>query len=138
MASRTRLRDLVGSLTDEQLGVTLPNGWPIYVALAHVAFWDQRSCVLMNTWLKEGIAPSPCPIDIDAINDTLVPFLAALPPRGAAELAVSCAEAVDARLAQAPDDFIAGLVALGGRFRLYRSDHRTVHLDRIEAALKRK
>jgi hypothetical protein len=133
-AERSRLRDLVTSITDEQLRLLLPNGWPIYVALAHLAFWDQRSAVLVKKWNKDGIAPSP--IDVHVVNDALVPFFHAMAPRKAAELALFSAETIDSQLEQAPDNLIAGLVALGDRFRLFRSDHRKVHLDKIESVLK--
>jgi len=43
---RERLRFLVEGLTDEQLSTPLGTDWTIAVALAHLAFWDQRSLVL--------------------------------------------------------------------------------------------
>jgi hypothetical protein len=131
---RARLRNLIASITDEQLLLRLPNGWPIYVALAHLAFWDQRSTVLMKKWSKESVSPSS--IEIDVINDTLLPFFLAIPPRRAADLALSSAEAIDSQLEQAPDDLIAGIAALGERFRLFRSDHRKLHLDKIDSVLE--
>jgi hypothetical protein len=132
-AARARLRTLISSLTDQQLRLLLPNGWPIYVALAHLAFWDQRSAILMKKWIKDGITPSP--IDVHVVNDTLIPFFTAMPTLQAADLALSSAESIDSQLEQAPDDLIAGLTALGDRFRLYRSDHRKLHLDKIELVL---
>lgn len=133
-AARKRLRDLIESMTDEQLRITLPNGWPVYVALAHLAFWDHRSAILIKTWAKEGISPSG--VDVHVINDALIPFFTAIPPREAAELALSSAEAVDLQLEQASDNLVSGLAALGDRFRLYRADHRNLHLERIESVLK--
>lgn len=133
-AERARLRNLVTSITDQQLRLPLPNGWPIYAALAHLAFWDQRSTVLMEKWSKHGITSSP--IDMHVINDTLLPLFRAIPPRQAADLALSSAEAIDKQLEEAPDDLIAAIAALGDRFRLYRSDHRKLHLDEIESVLK--
>lgn len=132
-SERVRLRNLVLSITDQQLRLALPNGWPIYVALAHLAFWDNRSTVLMKKWSKDGITPSP--IDMHIINDTLVPFFMAMLPRQAADLALSSAESIDSQLERASDELISGLTALGDRFRLYRSDHRKMHLDQIEAVL---
>ena len=131
---RTRLRNLITSITDQQLLLPLPNGWPIYAALAHLAFWDQRSTVLMKKWSKEGITPSP--IDMHIVNDTLLPFFLAIPPRQAADLALSSAEVIDSWLEQAPDDLIAGIAALGDGFRLFRSSHRKLHLDKIESVLE--
>ena len=106
------------------------------VALAHLAFWDQRSMVLMRKWEADGVAP--CPIDIDVINESLLPLWLALPSRAAAGLAVSAAEAIDRELEEAPEELIAAIESLGERFRLYRSDHRKMHLDQIEEVLKNK
>lgn len=133
-SERTRLRDLVSSLTDQQLLLRLPSGWPIYVALAHLAFWDQRSAILIRKWKEHGITQSP--VDPQVINDALAPFFQAMPPRHAADFAVQSAETIDTLLAEAPDDLIAGITALGDRFRLYRCDHRRLHLDKIEKVLR--
>ena len=93
---RARLRNLITSITDQQLLLRLPNGWPIYAALAHLAFWDQRSSVLMKKWSKEGITPSP--IDVHVVNTTLLPFFLVIPPRQAADLALSSTEDIDSQL----------------------------------------
>jgi hypothetical protein len=52
---RERLRSLVRRLTDEQLSLLMENGWTIAVALVHLAFWDQRSLVLMRKWRTTGL-----------------------------------------------------------------------------------
>jgi len=130
---RERLCSLVERLSDEQLCISMENGWTIAVALAHLAFWDQRSLILMQKWKSTGIAPSP--IDIDVINDSLLPLWLALPPRSAAKLAVSSAEAIDRELEEAPSELISEIQKLGDKFRLYRSVHRKLHLDEIENLL---
>jgi hypothetical protein len=127
---RTRLRSLVVRLTDEDLIHPLGTDWTVAVALAHLAFWDQRALVLMRKWKSSGVAPSP--IDIDVTNESLLPLWRALPPRAAAELAVSSAEAMDRELEETPPEFIAAIESLGERSRLYRSDHRKMHIDQIE------
>jgi hypothetical protein len=128
---RGRLSALVERLTDEQLSFSLGDGWTVAVAMAHLAFWDQRSLVLMRKWKSTGIAPSP--IDVDVANDSLLPTWHALTPRTAANLAVASAEGIDRELEEAPTDFISEIERLAERFRLYRSDHRKMHLDEIEA-----
>jgi hypothetical protein len=45
---RERLRFLIESLSDEQLLTPLDTEWTIAVALAHLAFWDQRSLILIR------------------------------------------------------------------------------------------
>ncbi len=108
----------------------------IAVALAHLACWDQRSLVLMRKWQREGVESSP--IDIDVTNDSLLPLLLSIPPRTAARLAVSAAEAIDRELENASSELIAAIEDLGEDFRLYRSIHRKLHLDEIENILKNK
>ena len=131
---RERLRSLVERLSDEQLSIPMEDGWTIAVALAHLAFWDQRSLMLMRKWKSTGVAPSP--IDIDVTNDSLLPLWLALPPRSAAKLAVTSAEAIDRELEEAPSDLISEIQKLGEKFRLDRSVHRKMHLDRIEKFLQ--
>ena len=128
-----RLRALVERLTDEELIFPIGNGWTIAVALAHLAFWDQRALFLLRKWKQEEVESSH--IDVDIINDALLSSWLAIPPRKAANLAVSSAEAIDRELAQAPAEFINEIVALGEPFRLYRSIHRKLHLDEIEEFL---
>ena len=130
---RERLRSLVAGITEEELSLPLGDDWTIAVALAHLAFWDQRSLLLMRKWQQSGVEPSP--IDIDVTNDSLLPLLRAIPPRAAADLAVSSAEAVDRELQKASSDLIDSIESLGEKFRLYRSIHRKLHLDEIEVRL---
>ena len=95
--ARERLRGLVDRITDEELSLTLNDaGWTIAVALAHLAFWDQRRLVLIQKWKQKGVFPSP--IDADIVNDALIPFFRALQPREAANLSVSSAETLDREL----------------------------------------
>ncbi len=131
---RERLCSLVERLSDEQLGISMENDWTIAVALAHLAFWDQRSLMLMRKWQLTGVAPSP--IDIEVTNDSLLPLWLALPPRSAAKLAVTSAEEIDRELEEAPSEFISEIQKLGEKFRLYRSVHRKLHLDEIEKFLQ--
>jgi hypothetical protein len=127
---RKRLIALVERLTDEELSLPLGDDWTIAVALAHLSFWDQRSLFLMRKWKNSGIV-EPSPIDIDLTNDSLLSLWLAIPPRGAANLAVSAAEEIDRELEQAPSDLISKIERLGEKFRLYRSIHRKLHVDQI-------
>lgn len=130
---RERLRRLVERISDEDLRRPMWEGWTVASALAHLAFWDQRASVLMKKWKAEGVASSP--IDDDVTNDSILPLCLAIPPRAAARLAVSAAEAIDSELEKADDDLLRDIWRLGDRFRLYRSDHRKLHLDQIENLL---
>ena len=132
---RERLRNLVNTITDEQLTLVLNvEGWTVAVALAHLAFWDQRRLVLVRKWKKAGVTPSP--MDEDVVNDAMVPLLLEIPPRRAADLSIRMAEEIDRELEEASPDLIAVMEALGDSHALDRSVHRKMHLDEIEALLK--
>ena len=133
---RERLRSLVERLTDKELSLPLGNGWTIAVAFAHLSFWDQRILFLMRKWKKSGVEPSS--VDIDVTNDSLLSLWLAIPPRKAANLAISSAEAIDRELEETTSDFITEIEGLGEKFRLYRSIHRKLHLDQIEEFLSSK
>ena len=128
-----RLRALVSQMTDADLSIELDGQLTVSALLAHLAFWDYRALVLINRWKKEGIGPSP--IDVDGVNDAILPLCLGLAPRVAAKLAISAAESIDHTLERASPEMIAGIEALGGKFRLRRCEHRREHLDQIEQAL---
>jgi hypothetical protein len=65
-------------------------------------------------------------------NDSLLPLLLAIPPRTAANLAVSSAEAIDRELKEASSELITAIERLAEKFRLYRCIHRKLHLVQIE------
>jgi hypothetical protein len=132
---RARLRALVARLTDEDLSRPLHAGWTTAAALAHLAFWDQRMLVLIRKWGKSGVTSSP--VDVDTMNDALLPLLLALTPRVAANLAGSSAEAIDRELEKASSQLIAEIERCG-EVRLNRSIHRKLHLDEIESLLQAK
>lgn len=133
---RERLVGLVEGLADDELRLPLEAGWNIAAALAHLAFWDRWSLVRLRRWKQCGVAASP--VDLDAVNETFLPFGLALEPRVAAKIAVSSAEAIDRELEEISDDLVRAVEGLGDKFRLYRSIHRGMHLDEIEDALRRK
>ena len=127
------LRSLVRRLTDEELAHPLNAGWTVSAVLAHLAFWDQRALVLLNKWKQEGIGPSP--IDTDVVNETTRLLCLAIPPRAAAELAVSCAQQVDQAIEHMSADMAAQVENIGKTVRLNRAHHRRDHLGQIEQAL---
>jgi hypothetical protein len=134
---RERLRKLVDGMTDEELNLIIyKEGWTIAVALAHLAFWDERRLLLVRKWKQKGVSPSP--FDEDIINDVLLPFLLAIPPRKAANLSILTAETLDHELEETSPELITAIESLGDRHALNRSIHRKMHLDEIEALLKAK
>jgi hypothetical protein len=139
-AERERLQALVARLTDQDLAHPMSGGWTIAGVLGHVAFWDQRIVALVDEWRRAGVGSPPTPLDeashVDWINDASKPFLHAVAPRRAAELAVAIAEAADRAVASLPDEYVDRNAALGGPINLRRAEHRREHLDEIEAALR--
>ena len=132
---RERLRKLVNKITDEELNLIIyKEGWTIAVALAHLAFWDERRRILIRKWKQQGVAPSPYIEDI--VNDSLIPLLLAIPPRKAADLSVLTAEALDKELEEISSEMITAIEALKEPNALNRGIHRKMHLDEIEVLLK--
>jgi hypothetical protein len=128
-----RLEALVARLAPRDFAVTLPNGWTVAVALAHVAFWDRQRLCLMRAWA----AGTECTGDYagNVFNDAMQPLLELLPPERAAALAVRAAREVDALLLELPDAVVAAALARPDKPNLDRGSHREHHLDQIEAAL---
>ena len=73
--------------------------------------------------------------DGDLFNETLLPFLEAIPTDRAAALALRAAEEVDAFLLAVPDDVVRTALARPDRPNLDRGSHREGHIDQIERAL---
>jgi hypothetical protein len=113
-------------------------GWTVAGVLAHVALWDQRIVVLLDEWERRGPSWTP-PLedarDVDWVNDAAKPLCLALPPRVAAELALSVAETVDRRVAAVSDALIEAN-AQTGVLNWRRAEHRREHLDEIERTLR--
>jgi hypothetical protein len=128
-----RLRKLVGRLDASMLAVRLPNGWTVAVALAHIAFWDRQRLCLMRRWAAGNWCDGG--YDGELFNEVLLPFLEAIPPDRAADLALKTAEEVDALLLTVPDEVVEAALARPDRPNLDRGSHREGHLDDIEKVL---
>ncbi len=132
-ASRERMRALIERMEDEQLALPTVAGWTIASTLAHIAFWDFRILYLLNHWKENEIEPSP--YDVDAINEAQKPFLLALSPRIAANLALQAAGAIDSEIEKTSDELAEKIVAAKVQFKFERNGHREYHLKEIEEAL---
>ena len=136
--ARARLKDLVARLSNADLARPMPAGWTVSSVLGHVAFWDQRTLVLLEAWERTGSAPPGLRgEDTDWINDAGKPFFLALPPRQGADVTLSIVEAVDRRIETLTDDVVTRIAAAGNPINLHRAEHRRGHIDEIEAALRR-
>ncbi len=132
-AEREQLKALVSRLSDRQLGQPLEAGWTVSAVLAHLAFWDRRALILIEKWKKEGVGPSP--MDTDIVNETTRGLCLAIPPRAAADLALSAASAIDQAIEQLSPEMVKEIETVGTTVRLDRARHRRTHLDQIMAAL---
>ncbi len=134
-ASRERLQALIDTLTDEDFQVPVGEHWTVASTLAHLAFLDRRALYVLEATQFEGEMVNP---DWHIfVNDVVLPFMAAIPPKEAARLAVECAEAVDKILETYPP-YLLNIVHAEYKRYIFRAYHRNEHLDEIEAALKKK
>lgn len=129
-----RLRTLVARLSDAELQHPVGEHWTVAIALAHLAFWDRRVLLGLDQVERSGTLQVPT-VDL-VVNDLSLPFWAAIPPRAAAELALSTATALDTRLENFPPTLLNDLYAHNQRW-VVRAGHRNAHLDEVEAALQR-
>jgi hypothetical protein len=135
--SRARLVKLAKFLTEKEFHyVIYKEGWTIAVALAHLAFWDERRRLQFKIWREKGVSPTPA-ID-DIVNDVLIPILLTIPPKKAAALAVKAAEELDKEIEEMPDKMRKEVEALNEPKALDRASHRNQHLDEIDEFLKAK
>jgi hypothetical protein len=138
-SERVRLKRLVAGLSDADLRQTMPAGWTVAAILAHLAFWDQRSALLLDRWRQEGVIPPPDDeVNIDWINDASRPLFLEVSPRAAAALVILSAEAADRAVEQLPPDLVERNAEHATPVNLRRADHRQGHLDDIERALGRR
>ena len=137
-AERERLRALGRRLSDQDLARPMAGGWTVAGVLAHVAFWDQRIVVLLDEWVRRG--PSWTPPrgrrDVDWINDAAKARRLALPPRVAAELAVSVAETVRSASRRCERRDHRGRTLGRPVLNWRRGRPRREHLDEIDEALR--
>lgn len=134
---RTRLKVFVERCTEADLGHEMPAGWTVAAVLAHMAFWDQRSALLLQRWQQDGVTPPPDDeANIDWINDATKPLFLAVVPQRAAEIAVASAEAADRAAEWLPQQLVERNAAMGTPVNLVRADHRRGHLDDIQQALR--
>jgi hypothetical protein len=131
-----RMRALVSRLSDRQLGAMVNEYWSAAGVLGHIAFWDGRARYFAGKLQRREsfTASENEPEDVDWINDSSRPLIHAIAPRALAELAVSIAEETDELVASLPDELLAGLDETSP-LNPVRANHRSEHLDEIEAAI---
>jgi hypothetical protein len=133
MDSLERLRRFTSAVTPEQLGHEVGASWSVAGILLHMAFWDRRASLLIARWRKDGVQDSP--IDSDIVNDSVKPFLLAVPAEHAPRLALAAAEEADRAIAEISASMLSAMEDRDVHVRLDRAHHRDMHLNEIEKAL---
>lgn len=134
-ASRERLVEVIKRVGDRVIEVD--GGWTASALLAHIAFWDRLATVRLEKYLRDGEPPVTAPPDLsDLTNGAGMRQWKDTPPAIAARQARDAAEAMDRLVESLPPDKLAALKTFG-RPQLYdRADHRKLHLDQIERAIR--
>ncbi len=132
-AALADLRALLARLSNEDLNISLGEGWTIAAMLVHLAFWDQRQLAVLEKWRKEGVKPVITESDI--VNAALLPLALALPPQTAAQLALQAAEAINQAVAQVTPEMAAQIEAIDHSHVLWRVRHRRDHINQITQTL---
>lgn len=109
------------------------DGWTVAVALAHLAFWDQRAILLLRRWKERGEEPDNP--DDDVLNSALLHVWQTLSLEVATRLALEAARAVDNAVKSLDERTVLAIVAHGDDWLLKRGRHRREHLDQIERAV---
>jgi hypothetical protein len=131
---RARLQDLLDGLTEEKLQRTLPNGWTVAGALAHIAFWDAYAVATLKEWEKNGFSATSSPVHI--VNEAVDNMSRIIPLAALPAWVRECAEASDLCAAQVSPELAAAMEAGGKTNFLCRFIHRRLHLDQIDALLR--
>jgi hypothetical protein len=134
-ASRERLAAVIGRIGDRV--IEIDGEWTASALLAHIAFWDRLATTRLEKFLRDGEPPVTAPPALtDLTNAGALRQWTDTPPAVAGRQARDAAEAMDRLVASLPADTLAALKALD-RPQLYdRADHRKLHLDEIERALR--
>lgn len=131
---RERLTAFVKGLKEADYVRGLPNGWTVTVALAHLAFWDLSQVARLTRFRDKGVKPQS--LDFEAINDPLANVTAGLHSLFVSKLVVQAAQQVDELVESLTPTQFDELIGMGLERNLHRAQHRRLHLDKIEAALK--
>jgi len=84
---------LVSKLSDQELSLRVGGIWTIAIALAHLAFWDQRVMYVLNKTREEAKLVNS---NIDVrVYDIPLPLWTAIPTLDASRLVIETAQALD-------------------------------------------
>lgn len=129
-----RLRTLVERLSDTDLTRPLEAGWTVSGVLAHLAFWDIRLVTLLQMYKDAGTVQASA-VDTDVINEVSRHLCQAIPPRTAADMAVTWALKANKIIETLTPELVAEVRQKSENVRVDRAHHRKVHIEDIERVL---
>jgi hypothetical protein len=135
-ATREQLKALLARLSEEDMNLSLGEGWTVKAMLAHLAFWDRRHLAVLEGWQRSGMV-QPVEADPDSINEAVRHFGLALTPQAVGQLALEAAEAIDGAVEQVGPELAAQIEAIDFMYILWRARHRREHLGQIKQALQK-
>jgi hypothetical protein len=135
-ATREQLKALLARLSEEDMNLSLGEGWTVKAMLAHLAFWDRRHLAVLEGWQRSGTV-QPVEADPDSINEAVRHFGLAFTPQAVAQLALEAAEAIDGAVEKVGTAMAAEIETIGFRHILWRARHRREHVGQIERALQK-
>lgn len=133
--STERLSGMLEKLPDSLLGAPVAGGWNVKLTLAHLAFWDQRGVLVVESAVRDGKLHAP--FYDDQLNDILAPVLDLIPAAEVKQFAPAVARKLDALLENCPAEILEELEKVNPRL-IDRSLHRNDHLAEIERAIARR
>jgi hypothetical protein len=136
--SRERLREVAARAGSGDTIQAQPSGWTVAAMLAHIGVWDSLTAARWREAREAGqVVPDELPQGIvDFVNAGTLPLLATLPIEGGVAFAERGAAELAGVLDSLPEEALLEAQRLGRENLVDRSDHRTEHLDEIEAALR--
>jgi hypothetical protein len=130
---RARLMRLLDQVGTAEMQRTLPNGWTVAAALAHLAFWDRYAVGMLTEWGAKGFrAPAT---QIQELNVAVEKMSHLIALNVLLEWVRTSAEEADKAAAEASAALVAAIEAGGQTSYLQRSVHRHHHVVQLEAVL---
>ena len=129
-----KLEKRVGQLSDQDLARPMEAGWTVSAVLAHLAFWDIRVVTLLQKWAA-GAEITSSAFDADVVNEVARHLCLAVPPRTAAEMALTWGRKANQAIASLDPSRAAEIQQKAPNVRLDRTHHRRAHIGDINKSL---
>jgi hypothetical protein len=135
-AARTDLASLLKQLRPDDLERPLGNGWTVKAALAHLAFWDRYTAVLVEEWQQAGFARSGEAEQGEHINSVAAGDWLSVSAEYVMGEVLRAAEVADGSANNIDDTLRAAIVEGGEGWVCDRNVHRAEHVGQIRRVLQ--